>query len=65
MNCQRCKSNEARYRVFTDILNLEVCTYCVINALELGIAVEDLPRLRTNDRPGDLVDGDLPLNSAA
>ena len=65
MNCQRCKSNEARYRVFTDILNLEVCTYCVINALELGIAVEDLPRLRTNDRPGDLLDGDLPLNSAA
>ncbi len=65
MNCQSCKSNEARYRVFTDILNLEVCTYCVIKALELGIAVEDLPRLRTNDRPGDLLDGDLPLNSAA
>jgi hypothetical protein len=53
MNCQRCKSNEARYRVFTDILNLEVCTSCVIKALELGIAIEDLPRLRTDDRPGD------------
>jgi hypothetical protein len=53
MDCQRCKSNEARYRVFTDILNLEVCTSCVINALELGIAVEDLSRLRTDDRPGD------------
>ncbi len=53
MNCQRCKSNEARYRVFTDILNLEVCTSCVIKALELGIAIEDLPRLRTDDRPGN------------
>ena len=53
MNCQRCKSNEARYRVFTNILNLEVCTSCVIKALELGIATEDLPRLRTDDRPGD------------
>lgn len=53
MNCQRCKATEARYRVFTDILNLEVCTSCVIKALELGIAVEDIPRLRTDDQPGD------------
>jgi hypothetical protein len=53
MNCQRCKTNEARYRVFTDILNLEVCTSCVIKALELGIAIEDLPKLRTDGRPGN------------
>jgi len=53
MNCQRCKSNEARYRVYTDILNLEVCTSCVIKALELGIAMEDLPTLQTDGQPGD------------
>ncbi len=67
MNCQRCKANGARYRVFTDILNLEVCTSCVIKALEVGIAVEVLPRFRlqTDDHSGDVLDGDLPLNSAA
>ncbi len=67
MNCQRCKTDEARYRVFTDIMNLEVCPSCAIKAVEVGIAVEVLPRFRllTDDQPGDVLDGDLPLNSAA
>ncbi len=67
MNCQRCQANEARYRVFTDIMNLEVCSSCAIKAVEVGIAVEVLPRFRlqTDDQPGDVLDGDLPLNSAA
>ena len=54
MNCQRCKANGARYRVFTDILNLEVCTSCVITALELGLAVEELHSLPFDYQPGDI-----------
>ncbi len=50
MKCQRCQRSEARYRVYTDILNLKVCMSCVIEALELGIAVEVLPRLRTDQQ---------------
>ncbi len=65
MNCQRYQVNEAEYLVYTDTINLKVYISCAIIAVELEIAVEDLPRLRTNDRPGDLLDGDLPLNSAA
>ncbi len=53
MNCKRCNENKARYRVFTDIMNLEVCTSCGIKALELGLAVEVLPRLPTDYQPGD------------
>lgn len=47
MNCQRCLRNEARYRVYTDMMNLKVCMSCAIQALELGIAVEVIPRLGT------------------
>ncbi len=65
MNCKRCNENKARYRVFTDIMNLEVCTSCAIKAVEVGIAVEALPRLRTDHQPSDVLNGDLPLNSAA
>jgi hypothetical protein len=54
MNCQRCKANGARYRVFTDILNLRVCTSCVIKALEIGLAVEELHRLPFDHQPGDI-----------
>ena len=50
MNCQRCQANESRYRVYTDIMNVKVCTSCAIKALELGIAVEALPRLRTDQQ---------------
>ncbi len=63
--CQRCLANEVRYRDFSDILNLEVCTSCAIKAVEVGIAVEALPRLRTDHQPSDVLNGDLPLNSAA
>ncbi len=65
MNCKRCNENKAGYRVFTDIMNLEVCTSCAIKAVEVGIAVEALPRLRTDHQPSDVLNGDLPLNSAA
>ena len=43
MKCQRCLSNQqAAYRVYTDVLNLQVCATCAGEALGLGIAVEVL-----------------------
>jgi hypothetical protein len=47
MICQRCKADESRYRVYTDIINLEVCPSCAIPAIKLGLAVEVLPILKT------------------
>jgi len=42
MNCQRCRANEARYRVYTKAMDTKVCTSCAIVALQLGITVVDL-----------------------
>ncbi len=38
MNCQRCQGIEDRYRVYTDLMNLRVCTSCAIKALDIGIS---------------------------
>ncbi len=65
MNCERCSADEVRFRAYSDIINLIVCTSCAIIAIELGIAGEVLPRLRTDHHPGDVLNGDLPLNSIA
>jgi len=96
MNCQRCQANKTRYRVYSDIINLIVCTSCAKNARRLGLAdelprrkqrgiryritdffdaasggefdpcwIEPPPRLRTDHQPGNVLDCDLPLNSAA
>ncbi len=48
MNCQRCQENEARYQVYTETINLEVCTSCAKKALDILIASELYPRLQTN-----------------
>ncbi len=53
MICQRCKADESRYRVYTDELNLEVCISCAIEARRREIAVEVLPRLRTDHQTRD------------
>ncbi len=42
MNCQRCRANEARYRVYTEAMNTKVCNTCALVALELGNKVADL-----------------------
>jgi hypothetical protein len=43
MKCQRCLSGQqAAYRVYTDVLNLQVCGTCAEEALRMGIAVEVL-----------------------
>ena len=43
MKCQRCfRGEEAKYRVYTDIIDMKVCAACAEEARELGIAVEVL-----------------------
>ncbi len=68
MNCKRCQVNEAEYLVYTDTINLEVCTSCAVKALDRLIASELYPRLRTNhqqilrgrlNKTADIMDGDL------
>jgi hypothetical protein len=43
MKCQRCLLGlEAKYRVYTDVLDMKVCEVCADEARKLGIAVEAL-----------------------
>ena len=43
MKCQRClEDNEARYRVFSDEIDVEVCAKCAEEALRLGISIKAL-----------------------
>ncbi len=45
MRCQRCIANEASHRVFSDVIDAQVCTSCAIKALRLELAVEVFPKL--------------------
>jgi hypothetical protein len=41
MECQRCfLSKEAKYRVYTEAMEMKVCANCAAEARRLGIAVE-------------------------
>ena len=43
MNCERCfRSEEAKYRVHTDVIDMKVCAACAEKARKLRIAVEGL-----------------------
>ena len=42
MKCERCRANEARYRVYTEEMNTKVCSSCALVALQLGITVVGL-----------------------
>jgi ribosome-binding protein aMBF1 (putative translation factor) len=43
MECQRCLTGkEAKYRVYTEAMDMKVCTTCADEARKLGIAVEVL-----------------------
>jgi hypothetical protein len=44
MTCQRCLGAEARFRAFTDLMNIEICAVCAEEARRLGIIVENLPQ---------------------
>jgi hypothetical protein len=52
MECQRCLTGkEAKYRVYTDIIDMKVCETCADAARKLGIAVEALDDGEKNQRP--------------
>ena len=41
MKCQRCLGGkEAKYRVYSDVLDLKVCSSCAAEACALRLAVE-------------------------
>jgi len=45
MECQRCLTGkEAKYRVYTDLIDMKVCEACADEARRLVIAVEVLDR---------------------
>lgn len=40
MKCERClNGKEAQYRAYTDILEVNVCTSCAVEARRLGISL--------------------------
>jgi hypothetical protein len=41
MKCQRClEGKEAKYRVYSDVLDIKVCSGCAAKACTLSLAVE-------------------------
>lgn len=43
MKCQRClEDSEAKYRVYSDELDVKVCAKCAEEALRLGISIKAL-----------------------
>ncbi len=41
MKCQRCiEGKEARYRVYSDVIDMKVCSNCAAEALGLRLTVE-------------------------
>ena len=59
MDCQRCLTGkEAKYRVYTDIIDMKVCAACADEARRLGIAVEvlDSAEEKNNGATSELVD---------
>jgi hypothetical protein len=54
MICVRCQEDKARYRVFTEIMDIKVCAACANEARGLHIGIEVLETdQRTNERAGD------------
>ena len=51
MECERCfTGEEAKYRTYTDIIDMKVCVACADRARKLGIAVEALVAQGKNKR---------------
>jgi hypothetical protein len=50
MECQRCSTGkEAKYRVYTDVIDMKVCAAYADEARRLGIAVEVLDGREKNN----------------
>jgi hypothetical protein len=51
MDCQRCLlGKEAKYRVYTEAMDMKVCETCAEEARQLGIAVELLDDTKGKDK---------------
>jgi hypothetical protein len=49
MKCERCPSgDEARYRAYSDIIDMKVCAACASDGRRLGVTVEVLDPLRSS-----------------
>ena len=56
MKCQRCLSGkEARYRAYTDVMEIDVCRTCAVEARRLGIS---LAWIESDDYPTRSLDAD-------
>jgi hypothetical protein len=56
MKCQRClQGDEAKYRVYSEVLDLKVCSSCAFEACTLGLPVEliHLGETRRDNTNGD------------
>jgi len=52
MKCQRCQTEDAQFRVFTDVIDIDVCLLCAEVARQLKIDTEGLSR---TGKPSNLV----------
>jgi hypothetical protein len=58
MKCERCvRAEEARYRAYSDIIDMKVCGACAVEGQQLGLGIEvlnslhsSLPRLEWPER---------------
>jgi len=53
MKCERCSVEDVQFRVYSDIINLAVCTSCAIKARILGLEVKTLSTMRTDHQIGE------------
>jgi hypothetical protein len=51
MECERCLTgNAAKYRVYSDIIDMKVCAACADVALEVGLVIEALDAKEKSQR---------------
>jgi hypothetical protein len=49
MKCERCpEAEEARYRAYSDIIDMKVCAACAADGRRLGLSIEVLDPLRSS-----------------
>jgi hypothetical protein len=52
MKCERCpKAEEARYRAYSDIIDMKVCAACAADGRRLGLSIEVLDAVRSSAPP--------------
>jgi hypothetical protein len=49
MKCERCvRAQEARYRAYSDILDMKVCAACAAEGCQLGLSIDVLDSLQSS-----------------